>query len=309
MTRLQIQHSFTGAGTDSGTLATLAREASIEINMQDLKDLEASRAFLEPGTKIYSSHLPNQNWTDTEKACRVIAQAGFEAVPHIPVRLLDSAATLDALLGGVIDRAGVREALLIAGDHPRPAGPYTCVMDVLHSGLLKKHGLERVSIGGHPEGHPRVSLVEIRSAEHDKAQVAEQSGLKATFVTQFFFEHAPFLEWVRQLRTAGVRARIVAGLAGPAGIATLFKYAVRCGAGPSIRALGARPQSFMKLVGDHGPERVMRGLAQARNAGTSDFNGLHFFCFGGYLRTCEWLHRIVSERFTLNDNGELEWQP
>jgi hypothetical protein len=24
------------------------------------------------------------------------------------------------------------------------------------------------------------------------------------------------------------------------------------------------------------------------------FNGLHFFCFGGYLRTCEWLNRLAA---------------
>ena len=74
--------------------------------------------------------------------------------------------------------------------------------------------------------------------------LAAEAGLEATFLTQFFFEAQPFLEWVAASRAAGTRARLVGGLAGPAGIATLFKFAIRCGVGPSIRALGARPVFF-----------------------------------------------------------------
>jgi hypothetical protein len=44
----------------------------------------------------------------------------------------------------------------------------------------------------------------------------------------------------------------------------------------------------------NGPERVLRELAAARSRGTTNFSGVHLFCFGGYLRTCEWLHRAAS---------------
>jgi methylenetetrahydrofolate reductase (NADH) len=130
--------------------------------------------------------------------------------------------------------------------------------------------------------------------------------LETTFVTQFFFEPAPFLKWTAELRASGVQARIESGLAGPARITTLFKYATRCGIGPSIRALGARPTSVMKLIGDHGPQKIMRTLAEARSTGATDFNGIHLFCFGGYLRTCKWLHDVATGRFTLNDSGGFD---
>ena len=39
-------------------ITRLARESSIEINVQDAKHLNASRAFLRPGQKAYVSHLP-----------------------------------------------------------------------------------------------------------------------------------------------------------------------------------------------------------------------------------------------------------
>lgn len=279
---------------DARTVVQLARDASIEINVQDLKFLDASRALLPQGKRIYVSHLPRQRWDETVAACRQVADAGFDPIPHIPVRLVDSEATLDLIFAGAIS-AGVKEVLLVAGDYAQVAGPYSAVADVLRAGVVNRHGLTRVSLAGHPEGHPRVALEAIRQAEREKASLAEQWGLEATFVTQFFFEATPFLHWAADLRASGLRRpRLIAGLAGPAGIATLLKFARRCGVGPSIRALVARPNAIAKLLGEHGPEEVISDLAIAYEKDASLFDGLHFFCFGGYLRTCEWLSKAAA---------------
>jgi methylenetetrahydrofolate reductase (NADPH) len=202
--------------------------------------------------------------------------------------------------------ARISELLLIAGDYSQAYGPFQCVADVLRSGILTEHGLQRVSLAGHPEGHPRVPLDEIRRAELEKVELAGRAGLHPTFLTQMVFDALPLLDWARELRSGGARCRIVAGLAGPARITTLFKFALRCGVGPSVRALGTRPTSLVQIIGDHGPQAVMRSLAEARVVQTSDFAGLHFFCFGGYLRTCEWLQQVAENRFTLNDCGGFD---
>jgi methylenetetrahydrofolate reductase (NADPH) len=287
-------------------IVQLAREASIEISVQDVRHLEASQALLASGTKVYVSHLPKQTWRQTEAACRAVRAAGFVPVPHLPVRLIADEDTLDRTLAQLVGRAQVEEVLLIAGDYAEATGPYSAVADVLASAALEKHGLKRISLAGHPEGHPKVGLDELRRAEREKVMLATQAGLEVTLVTQFFFEHTPFLHWAGELRAQGVRARIVAGLAGPAGLATLIKFAVRCGVGPSVRALTARPSSFMHLIGEHGPEHVVRGLAQARSNGGVDFSGIHLFGFGGYLRTCEWLHRVADGRLRLNGHGGFD---
>ena len=288
------QQVETAAMVDPNGIAKLARECSIEINVQDVPHLEPSRALLPAGKKVYVSHLPKQQWQQTLEACRAVTAAGFDPIPHIPVRLLDDERTLDNLLARAVSD-GVREVLLIAGDYPQATGPYSSVSDVLRTGKLSAHGLQRVSLAGHPEGHPKVALAEIRRAEREKAQLAHDAGLETTLLTQFFFEAQPFLDWASQLRSDGVKARLVGGLCGPASIATLFRYAVRCGAGPSIRALGARPTSLMKLIGDHGPENVMQDLANARLAQPGLVDGVHLFCFGGFLRTCEWLRRVSGD--------------
>jgi methylenetetrahydrofolate reductase (NADPH) len=285
----------------TATIVRLARDASIEINVHDVGHLDESRRLLPAGKAIYVSHLPKQQWSETEAACRAVRDAGFRPVPHVPVRLLPDAATADRVLAGFVNTAQVDEVLLISGDYAQPLGPYSEVLQVLMSGVLQQHGLKRVAVAGHPEGHPKVPLADIRRAEIDKARMAQQAGLDLTLLTQFFFEPGPFLEWVRELRSAGVQARVVGGLAGPTKLTTLIKFAMRCGAGASMRVLTARPAAFTKLLGDHGPESVMSALAQARLEESSDLAGVHLFCFGGLIRTCRWLQAIADGRFMVDD--------
>ena len=301
-----LHRTQTAPASDSALIASiveLAREASIELNMQDVAHLPASRALLPPGQRIYISFLPKQSWQQTVAASVAVRSAGFEPVPHLPVRLIPDQATLEKTLSELVAQAQVPEILLIAGDYDSVVGPYENVSDVLRTGALERAGMRRVSLAGHPEGHPKVALDVIRRAERQKLELAANAGLIPRVLTQFFFEPEPFLAWIEDLRRDGIQVETVAGLAGPSRLATLFKFALRCGAGPSIRALGARPSSFAKLLGDHGPESLVRTLAVARLRGESDFSGIHLFCFGGFLRSCEWLHAIAGGRLRLTDGG------
>lgn len=287
-------------------IVRLALQASVEINVQDVRDLVASRQWLARGTRLYVSHLPRQTWSETIAACKAVRAAGFDPVPHLPVRLVSTVGALDQLLAQFVAEADVGEVLLIAGDQASPAGPFATTSEVLRSGLLTKHGFKRISVAGHPEGHPKLSTEELRRAEQEKWLLATQASLTLTYLTQFFFAHPPFLQWLAELRGRGIQARAVAGLAAPASVATLFRFARRCGVGPSIRALGARPASLLQVAAERGPENLVRSLAQALGAGTADFAGIHLFCFGGFLPACEWLHAVGSGRFALNDGDGFE---
>jgi len=293
MTQLKVE-SMAPTVVHPASIARLVRECSIEMNIQDAPHLNRARALLPAGKKIYVSHLPKQTYLQTLEACREVREAGFDPVPHLPVRLLGSERVLDEFLQAA-SRDGVAEMLLIAGDYPQATGPYSTVAEILRTGKLGDFGFRRVSMAGHPEGHPKVPLAEIRRAEREKVELARAAGLQVTLLTKFFFEAPPFVEWASGLRADGVGARLVAGLSGPASAATLFRYAMRCGVGPSIRALGARPTSLVKLMGDHGPEKLIEALAVVPRPEVYD--GLHLFTFGGFLRTCEWLHRVGEGGF------------
>src|ERR1700722_18962107 len=125
----------------AATIAQLAHEASIEINVHDIGHLEESRRLLPAGKAVYISYLPKQSWSDTETACRAVRAAGFRPVPHVPVRLLPDAATVDRVLGGFVNAAQVDELLLISGDYPLALGPYGEVLQLLTTGALQQHGI------------------------------------------------------------------------------------------------------------------------------------------------------------------------
>jgi hypothetical protein len=95
----------------AATIAQLAREASIEINVHDIGHLEEGRRLLPAGKAVYVSHLPKQEWRETEETCRAVRAAGFRPVPHVPVRLLPDAATVDRVFGGFVETESRRGAV------------------------------------------------------------------------------------------------------------------------------------------------------------------------------------------------------
>ena len=286
------------AGMDATRIASrLAENASMEIGSPDLAELAEAGDYLRPGQRIFVSHLPGQTWNRTFQICSGISAAGFEPVPHIPVRLLESAKHLDGILRAARD-VGVREPLLISGDYPEARGPFDSVIQVLRAGALQARGMERVSLAGHPEGHPRVPWDVICQAQVDKWRQAKAAGLAVTFVTQFFFSPEPFVQWARFLRAAGVDARLLAGIAGPTHLGRLIKLAKHCGVGASIRALTSRRASLMGLLGDHDPKALLLDLAAEKLRQDALFDGVHVFSLGGFKRAARWLRECHPQQTT-----------
>lgn len=52
-----------------------------------------------------------------------------------------------------------------------------------------------------------------------------------------------------------------------------------------------------------GRQTVLRELADAPLRGAVEFTSIHEFCFGGYLRTCRWLHAVANGSFVLDDQS------
>ena len=120
------------------------------------------------------------------------------------------------------------------------------------------------------------------------------------------FESEPFIEWENTLRRTGVQNAARPGLPGPASLKTLLRYAKVCGAGASMRALmgGGKLALVANLLGDSGPEETIRTLAKAQAAGKVKYNGLHFFAFGGFLKTSKFVAAMQKGNFTLDSKGE-----
>ena len=74
-----------------------------------------------------------------------------------------SCAALDAFLARMTGEAGVRRALVIAGDRDRPAGSFRSALEAIDCGVLQRHGIGEIGIAGYPDGHARISAAGARS--------------------------------------------------------------------------------------------------------------------------------------------------
>ena len=107
--------------------------------------------------------------------------------------------------------------------------------------------------------------------------------------TQFAFEAGPIIEWADSLKAAGITIPIHIGIAGPAKLQTLIKFAIACGVGPSLKVLQKRAMDVTKLLLPYEPTEILSELA-AHKAANPDFNitHVHFFPLGGIKTNGNW---------------------
>jgi|SRR5579862_676024 len=277
------------AATASGTVGLL-RGYSIELNPGDWKSVQAASARLEPGTEVTLAWIPGSDPMDMITPALHLKRAGHLPMPHIGARHLQSAAQLQSLAERLKD-AGVDRILVIGGDRASPAGPYDSSLAVMQSGIFQRAGIRRVAVGGFPEGNPHITDHVLSEALTAKVAFARNEGLRLSIITQFCFKAEPIVQWVRGVREGGIGVPIRIGFAGPAGLLTLMRYAVRCGVGNSLRVLTENP-SFAKVLVERGPQPIIRELADfvgGSDGGTLGIAGLHFYVFGGFRRTLDWI--------------------
>ncbi|HEV2552007.1 MAG TPA: hypothetical protein VGU20_32160 [Stellaceae bacterium] len=281
----------------------LADGASFELSARDPLAGEPLREAARPGSTVYIAFAPTDTHHGILAAATRLKRAGFAPVPHIAARTLASFTQLNDYLARMAGEAGIDRALVIAGDIERPIGPFATSLELLNTGLFEKYGIRRIDIAGYPEGHPRVSRANLAEALAMKYRAIRERGLEPGVLTQFGFDAAPIIAWVKALRLAGVDIPVRIGLAGPASIATLAKFAVRCGIGNSLRALTAGHASFARLLVEADPGVLVTVLAGAAQSRALGIVGLHFFTFGGVRRTTAWLAKVRSGTFNCTGSG------
>jgi methylenetetrahydrofolate reductase (NADPH) len=291
------------AASAKQAIIALLRGASVELAPREQSSLDACAASLHPGTSVYINCTPATSYHDSVATALRLRRAGFNPVPHVAARYLMSYTQLADYLARASGEAGVDQVLVIGGDADRPAGPFDSALQLVATGLFERYGIRHIGIAGYPSGHPKISSQALTAALVAKLALLQQSGCHPYLVTQFVFEAPPILEWMAQIRRFGIDVRTRIGLAAPASIATLAKFAVRCGVGNSIRALVKRQASVTRLLTVAGPEQIIGELAQADPAGLG-ITGLHLFTFGGIARTGAWLAAIEQGKIELASTGK-----
>ena len=279
-------------------VARLLEDFSIEVMPRTAAKIEDFRAILPAGTRIYLAHIDGTDFADMRATARRLTDEGFAVMPHFPARGIASRAELESRIVAYAD-VGVTEALVIAGGIATPRGPYDEALHLLRTGLFDVRGFTRLHVAGHPEGNrdidPQGGDARALDALVAKAGFARETDAAMAIATQFCFETAPVIAWTERLREAGIALPVHLGVAGPARLQTMLKFAMACGVGASLRVLQRRAADLSKLMLPFEPAELLAELA-AHKAAHPEFpvERVHFFPLGGIAATTDFTAGAVA---------------
>jgi len=264
---------------------------SIEVMPRTAEKVENFRDWLPAGSRVYIAHIEGTPIEDMVATARRLAREGYPVMPHFPARIIKDRAMLQDWITRYQGEAGVDQALMLAGGVDRPHGDFDSSMQLLDTGLFGD--FKRLHVAGHPEGNkdidPKVGNANVDAALRWKQRFSETTDAKMAIATQFAFEAQPIIDWADSLKAGGIDLPIHIGIAGPAKLQTMIKFAMACGVGPSIRVLQKRAKDVSKLLLPFEPTEVVTRLA-AHKAANPDFNvtNVHFFPLGGIKTSAQW---------------------
>jgi methylenetetrahydrofolate reductase (NADPH) len=293
-----VRKTAAPAPSDAAALASLMQDFSVEVMPRTAEKIDDFRAILPAGTRVYVAHIDGTPFDEMlATACRLAAE-GFQVMPHFPARGIADRAELEARIAAYAE-AGVRQALVLAGGIDRPRGPFTEAMQLLQTGLFDAYGFTDLHVAGHPEGNRDIDPAGGESAamtalERKDAFQAETDARMA-IVTQFAFEADPIIAWAGRLRDRGITLPVHIGIAGPAKLQTMLKFAMVCGVGPSLRVLQRRAADLTNLMLPFEPTGILTELARHK-AAHPDFAvaRVHLFPLGGIGATADFAGGVVA---------------
>lgn len=264
--------------------------ASIETSPKQAAESPDLRGLFPPGVRVYMTDVGTDTAQTIVSGARRLADLGYAAVPHFASRRLTTRRDLDTRIRMLAEEAGVRDVLVIGGGLDKPAGEFASSMAVLETGLFDKYGIKRIGVAGHPEGSPDFNRTTAEQALRLKQEFAKRTEAEMRIVTQFGFDAPGFIRWAGGLKDAGIDLPVHLGVAGPAKVTTLVKYAVMCGVGASVQFIKRRAASLGTMVRGFDPEEIVGPIEHHISLSPqTSIEQIHVFAFGGIRKAAEWL--------------------
>jgi methylenetetrahydrofolate reductase (NADPH) len=266
---------------------------SIEVMPRTAEKVENFRTLLPEGTRVYIAHIEGTPIEGMVATAKRLHAAGMVVMPHFPARIIADEDTLTDWIARYQGEADVNQGLILAGSPGEQLGVFDSSMQLLETGLFDKAGFKRLHIAGHPEGcrdiDPDGSDDNVMQALRWKQKFSERTDAKMALVTQFCFEARPVMDWVDSLQQEGIDLPVHIGVAGPAKLQTLIRFAIACGVGPSLRVLRKRAMDVTKLILPYEPTEVIVELAEHKAANPNlNIEQVHFFPLGGIKTNANW---------------------
>ncbi len=263
--------------------------ASIEISPKQAVENEDLPGLFPAGSRVYITDVGTDTPETLTAGAKRVNDLGYKAVPHFASRRLTTKEALETRIKMMTQDAGVTDVLVIGGGLEKEAGEFDSTMKVLETGFFDKYGIKEMGVAGHPEGSPDFTDEVAMEALKFKQDFHNRSDIDVRVVTQFGFDAEKFVTWANGLSAGGVDLPVHLGVAGPAKITTLIKFAAMCGVGNSLSFLKKRAGAVLTMAAGFDPDEIVSPIEEAALSGNSAIKQIHVFPFGGMKKSAEWL--------------------
>jgi methylenetetrahydrofolate reductase (NADPH) len=205
---------------------------------------------------VYITLLQGDQYKDVANKAKELIAFGKNPVPHFPARSIKNKNELKEYVIMCKD-FGVKQVLVIGGG-AQPIGDFHSSLQLFETGFFEDF---KIGIAGHPEGSPDISDSDLEKAMIDKEPYAD----------------SPIVDFISK-QTLPVHV----GIAGPAKITSLLKFASIVGAKNSLSFLRSNASKAVDLFKPRKPDDMIEKIKDV----TQNF---HIYTFGGLNETNKWL--------------------
>lgn len=239
---------------------------------------------LPAGATVTVTSSPSRGIEPTVDLAQALATRGFQAIPHLAARSLESHDQL-ADVSARLHVVGVTDVFVVGGDATSAAGPFPDGLALLSALTRIGAGFARVGVPSYPEGH---YAIDDETLWRD---LAAKQALATYTVTQLCFDAGKICRFVAEARKRGISLPVTAGVAGAVDAARLLRVSLKVGVGESRRFVRGHNAVTRRLLRPHGytPDALVRKLAARGRDGGCAIDGLHIYTFNQVQSTVDWL--------------------
>ena len=215
---------------------------------------------------IYITLLQGDQYKDVANKAKELVELGKNPVPHFPARSIKNKNELKEYVTMCKD-FGVKQVLVIGGS-AQPIGDFHSSLQLFETGFFENF---KIGIAGHPDGSPDISDLDLEKAMTDKIPYADY------IITQWLMEASPIIDFISK-QTLPVHV----GIAGPAKITSLLKFASIVGAKNSLNFLKSNAGKAVDLFKPRKPDDMVEKIKSVSQ-------NFHIYTFGGLTEINKWL--------------------
>lgn len=216
-----------------------------------------------------------------------LAEHNYKVVPHLTARQVKDKAHLKEIIDRLIDK-NFDDVFVIGGDITTPVGIYSSAVELMADMVELKARPMHIGIAAYPEGHPLISKDALLQALKSKQPMADY------MVTQICFDAGTIMDWLRQMRAAGITLPVYIGIPGVVKRSKLLEISMRVGVGESARFL----KNHLGMIGTllrqdiYSPEGLVKKISALSRG--MDVSGFHIYTFNQCKATERWRQKAIK---------------